>query len=107
MRHRQRSSRLKVSRLSFQKGPGVRNDDENVVLWDLWWIKHYIVVKKTDNSACAVDRCVWLELRVRPICHLLAAHHPRVHMNGEDHEDLELAGTSEGRLGRIAWVDEG
>jgi hypothetical protein len=65
------------------------------------------VVKKTDNSACAVDRCVSLELCVRPIRHLLAAHHPRVHMNGEDHEDLELMGTSKRGLGWVARVDEG
>jgi len=98
---------LKISRLSFKKRPGIRNDDENVILLEMWWMKHHIVVKKTDNSACAADRYASLELCGRPVSHVLAAHHPRVYVDGEDHEDLELAGTSERRLGWIAWIDEG
>jgi hypothetical protein len=70
-------------------------------------VKHHIVVEKTDNSARAADRCASLELCARPVSHLLAAHHPRVHVDGEDHEDLELAGTSERRFGWVARVDEG
>jgi hypothetical protein len=70
-------------------------------------VKHHIVVEKTDNSTCAADRCASLELYTRPISHLLAAHHPKVHVNREDYEDLELGGTSERRLRWVARVDEG
>jgi hypothetical protein len=70
-------------------------------------VKHYIVVKKTDNLASAVDRCIRLKLRVRPVCHLLAACHPRVDVDREDDEDLELMGASERRLERISWIDKG
>jgi hypothetical protein len=70
-------------------------------------VKHHIVIKKTDNSACAADRCVSLELGARPVSHLLAAHHPRIHMNGKDNENLKLMRTSERRLGRVARVDKG
>ena len=69
-------------------------------------MKHHIVTQKTGNSACAADRCVSLELGASPVSHLLAAHHPRIHMNGKDDENLELMRTSERRLGRVAWVDE-
>lgn len=87
--------------------PRVGNDDKNVVLRKLWRVKHHIVIKETDDSTCAADRCVNLELGVRSVSHLLAAHHPRIHMNGEDHENLELMGTPEGRLRWVARVDEG
>ena len=70
-------------------------------------MKHHIVTEKTGNSARAADRRVSLELGASPVSHLLAAHHPRIHMNGKDDEDLELMRTSERRLGRVAWVDEG
>lgn len=69
-------------------------------------MKHHIVIEETNNSACAANRCVSLELCVRPVSHLLATHHPRIHMNGKDNENLELMRTSERRLGRVAWVDE-
>ena len=69
-------------------------------------MKHHIVTEKTGNSACAADRYVSLELGASSVGHLLAAHHPRIHMNGKDDENLELMRTSEGRLGRAAWVDE-
>jgi hypothetical protein len=58
-------------------------------------MNHFIVVEETNNFAYVVDRCVRLELRVWPICHPLAAHRPRVHMNGEDHKNLELMGAPE------------
>ena len=69
-------------------------------------MKHHIVIQKTGNSAYAADRCVSLELGASPVGYLLAAHHPRIHMNRKDNENLELMRTSERRLGRVAWVDE-
>lgn len=70
-------------------------------------MKHHIVVKKTDNSACAADRSVSLELCAGPVSHLLAAHHPGVYMDREDYENLKSMGTSERGLGWVARVDEG
>jgi hypothetical protein len=87
--------------------PGVGHNDENVILRKRWWVKHHIVTEKTGNSACAADRYVSLELGASPVSHLLAAHHPRIHMNGKDDENLELMRTSERRFRRIARVDKG
>jgi len=66
-----------------------------------------MVIEKTGDSACTVERSVGLKLGILPFGHLLAARHPRVDVNREDDKDLELVRSSEGRLGWVPWGDKG
>jgi hypothetical protein len=70
--------------------PGVGDDNKNIVLLKLWWVDHDTVIEKADDSACTVESSVVLKLGSLPFGHLLATHHPRVHVDREDYEDLEL-----------------
>jgi hypothetical protein len=44
------------------------------------------MVEKADYSARAVEGSVGLELGILPFGHLLATHHPWVHLDREDEE---------------------
>jgi hypothetical protein len=70
--------------------PGVGDDNKNIVLLKLRPVDNNVMVEKADDSACTVECSVRLELGILPFSHLLATHHPRVHVDREDYEDLEL-----------------
>jgi hypothetical protein len=49
-----------------------------------------MVIEKTGDFACTVERSVGLKLGILPFSHLLAARHPWVDVNREDDKHLKL-----------------
>jgi hypothetical protein len=70
-------------------------------------VDHDLVIEKTGDSACTVERSVRLKLGILSFGHLLAARHPWVDMNREDDKDLKLVRSSERGLGWVPWGDKG
>jgi hypothetical protein len=77
-----------------------------MILLKWWWVDHDLVVEKANNSPCAVERDVGLELSGLSFSHFFATWHPRIDMNREEDKGLKLVWTSKRWLSWVAGADK-
>lgn len=92
---------------SLGEGPRVWNDDEDMISFRWWGIRHETVVEKSNHLSRAAEEGIWLELGFSPLGHLLTQEGPWIDMEGKHHEHLKGMEASERGLGRDPGGYEG